>query len=200
MNLRQTLLAVPVVFTALAIPALANAAVVDFNTLPGNNLDPFTTYTENGFTASANAPGTWDVGKNFGNPVPSILDPPGNGSVTVVSDTGTGLFTFSSSDFSTASSGWVDGYTITGTLGGSTVFSTTGNFGFGFATYGTGFSADTIDSLRIAFSGGFDANIDNIVVNPAAATTPEPASLELMGTDLLMVCATVRRRLSTVAS
>lgn len=198
MNLRRVFLALPLALSALTVTSFANAAVVDFDTLSGVNGSAFTSYTENGFTVSTT--GGWNVDKNFGDPLPSIFDPAGADSVTVVSNTGAGLFTFSSTDLSTAANGWIDNYTITGTLGGSTVFSTTGNFGAGFATYGTGFSADIIDSLTIGFSGGQDGNIDNIVVNSVAAATPEPASLELLGTGLILVCATVRRRFSTLAS
>ena len=53
----------------------ASATTITFNGLAGANGDPFTTYTESGFTVSPTL-GTWFQGQAFGNPVPSIFSGP----------------------------------------------------------------------------------------------------------------------------
>ena len=69
MRFTPSLLIFPI---ALAACTTLTASVIDFNTLPGNNDDPFTTYSEDGFTVSA-AFGPWLVAKLFGNSVSDVF-------------------------------------------------------------------------------------------------------------------------------
>jgi hypothetical protein len=92
----------------------ASATTITFGGLNGANEDPFTTYTESGFTVSPTL-GTWFQGQLFGNPAPSIFSGPVSGSpatdaVTVTE--GGQKFTFSQLDLA-ANNGNVN-FTFTG--------------------------------------------------------------------------------------
>jgi hypothetical protein len=170
--------------TALAVgltSASAFGGVIDFNTLTGNNIDPFSNYTENGFTVTSTT-GSWFKAFAYGNPVPDIfLGPIGGitpGSITVTN--GGGLFSFGSFDFS-PNSGTNAAYAITGTLLGSTVLSFSGTDS-AITTFSTivNNNAVLIDTLVISITpnGQSSANIDNIVY--ATAAVPEPGTLSLL--------------------
>src|SRR5215471_1569315 len=78
----------------------ATASVIDFNTLTGANGDPFSTYSENGFTLTATQ-GSWSKAFVFGNPIPDIFCnqcAPGTVAITA----GFSLFTFASVDLGNA--------------------------------------------------------------------------------------------------
>lgn len=173
-----------IAIAALAmIPAGALADNVTFDGLAGNNGDAFTTYNEGSFQVTPTG-GAWQQGQVFGNPVPDIFSASLNASVDVF-NTSTGSFTFQGVDLANAGFGDPT-YTITGLLGGNTVFSTNGSLpNFGFTTVNSP-SGQTIDDLRIAMSAGntSDYNIDNIQVTPSAlapAATPEFGSVFSLG-------------------
>jgi hypothetical protein len=78
-----------------------------------------------------------------------------------------------------------------GSLRGSTVFDQTGTLsdltGFGdFQSVGGGVSNDPIDTLSITLNDSMDtANIDNIVLRPVAEV-PEPTSMLIFATGLVL--------------
>src|ERR1041384_5859157 len=76
----------------------AFSGTITFGALTGSNGDPFTTYSEGGFTVNATT-GTWNKAFLFGNPIPDIFSGSLTASVTV---TGGGLFFFASFDFGNA--------------------------------------------------------------------------------------------------
>ncbi|MCW6512639.1 hypothetical protein [Lichenifustis flavocetrariae] len=166
----------------------AHAATVTFNNLGGNNKDIFTSYTENGFTVT-NTDGQFFVGTNFGNPVPDIfagpLFGPATDSITVTSSSG--LFAFSSLDLS-ANSGGLE-YTVTGSAGGSQVYT----YSSGFAKSNAFLSVSSlnsakVDTLKITLDvGGTSANIDNLSFN--VSSVPLPASAPMFGAALMALGA-----------
>jgi PEP-CTERM motif len=156
-------------------------AGIDFNTLTGNNEDPFSTYTENGFTVTSTT-GSWFKAFNFGNPVPDIylgpIGAPTPGSVTVTD--GGGLFSFTSFDLSPNNGGGA-GYTYTGSKLGIVLysFSSTDSVLSAFSTI-TDSDPTLIDTLVISLlpNGQSSINIDNI--NYSIAAVPEPGTLSLL--------------------
>jgi hypothetical protein len=101
----------------------ASAATITFSGLSGANGDPFTTYTESGFTVISTL-GFWFQGQAFGNPVPSIFAGPllGGPSIDAVTIAESGLrFTFTQLDLATANAN--TNYNFTWTLLGAPVFS-----------------------------------------------------------------------------
>jgi hypothetical protein len=169
---------------SLAMASMTSAAfggTIDFNTLTGTNLDPFSTYTENGFTVDSTT-GQWFKAFLYGNPIPDIfLGPIGAitpGSVTITD--GGGLFSFTSVDFST-NNGTSD-YTIEGFKLGVSQFveSGTDSVNSSFVTVPTTSSA-MIDMLVISINptgGPTSFNLDNVAYTTTA--TPEPGTLSLL--------------------
>jgi hypothetical protein len=174
------------------------AAVIEFDGLTGANGDPFTSYTEDGFTVDATA-GDWFEAQVFGNPVPSIFAGPiGSPSLSTidVTENGGGDFTFASVDFS--SNNGTSAYSIEGLLNGVPVFlltGTTGGFPGPWNTVNDG-GTTTIDELVITLNptgGPTSMNLDNINVSPAAPV-PEPSSLLAAMVGLAALGLARRRR------
>jgi PEP-CTERM motif len=180
----------------------ASATTITFNGLTGANGDPFTTYTESGFTLNPTL-GAWFQGQLFGNRVPSIFSGPAFGSPTTdaITVTDGAEFTFGGLDLA-ANTGNVD-YTFTGTLRGASVFNVTGTelglFGpFAFVTIPSGVSAEQIDELVVTTNiQGTSTNIDNIVVTPLSAV-PEPTTVGLLAIGLALLGLFGRRRCAAV--
>jgi PEP-CTERM motif len=196
-TIQLTLMAILIVSSA----AIATADTVTFSGLPGPTDSPFTTYTEGTFTVSS-VGGNWFQGLIYGNPAPSIYDGPIGqpGDATVEVTDSAGLFTFSSLDYS--SNNGPGRYDIKGMLGATMEFDQTGALvgsfpPFGFTTLDSLFPNTQIDSLFIEVfpsDGVTSINLDNIVVNTVAGTTPEPNTWILFGTGLAGLLA--RRKLS----
>jgi hypothetical protein len=176
--MEDTMRATKLLFGAICLAASgmsaggASATTITFNGLAGANGDPFTTYSESGFTVSPTL-GSWFQGQLFGNPAPSIFAGPLLGGPTndaiAVTDGGV-PFTFGALDLATANADTA--YTFTGTLLGAPVFSVNDTVSPPqvFNTVLSGVSADVIDRLVITATigaGGTSTNIDNIFVTTA---------------------------------
>lgn len=194
-------LAVLATLAASTLAAHAAPVTINFNTLGGANDSTFSTYSESGFTVSAQS-GTWIVASgsgSFGDPEPDIFTEP---SGTLAVTDGGGLFNFDSLDlgFFTASDG-SENYTITGFSNGTQVYTQTGslsdNTSQTFLTLNGTHQSTAITSFTIALSGNDDGiNVDNIDLNTVAAATPEPSTLALFGTGILGLAGAARRKFS----
>ncbi len=200
-------------FAATALLAscfTAHATVIDFNGVP--DYKPLTTYTQNGFSVTADE-GPWMYGGYFGGGSIYAFASGANAyleSSVIVSDGGS-PFTLSSMDL--ANDVGIANYEIEGFDGLNLAYDISGTLPtdpIGYAVlrnYGSGYSNTPITSLLIRENlvGGApwwgtydDVIIDNIAVNapltaPVAAT-PEPSSFALLGTGLLGVAGMVKRR------
>jgi len=170
----------------------AEAAVIDFSKLSGNNGDFFRTYSD-GLTVNATT-GLPRVGQAFGNPAPSIFFNGGVHSITVIG----GIFRLDSYDLTAASGTTL--FNVTGSLNGSNVYNA--SFGLNqFATFSTILTGSTALMDKVVFSfdvRGTSANIDNITFS---GFVPEPGSWLLMIAGFGMVAGAMRykRRRSVVA-
>ncbi|MGI4826761.1 MAG: PEP-CTERM sorting domain-containing protein [Janthinobacterium lividum] len=183
--------------------AAAHASVLDFSGMPGDNTQTFSSYTEDGFVIT-NTSGQYLIGTYFGDPVPNLFsgsadnffaaEATGTASVTVTR-VGGGSFTFEGADL--ADDAMPGTYAYSGVMDGTSMFTQTGDIESTlFQEYKSNTPATAVTSLTITESGG-DFNLDNIVVDaPATAVTPEPSSLFLMGTGILGVALTMRRRMT----
>ena len=150
--------------------AVARAATIDFSTAT----NPFTSYTENGFTVTVWS-GTWTIASGAAMDLSNTI-----GAIDV---TGAGDFTFSSIDL--MQNGNEAQYAITGILGGNTVFIMYGAFpssGHWATATNTDYASQLIDTLRIKPDTHL-TSVDNIVVNPTSST-PEPGTVALIGCGL----------------
>jgi hypothetical protein len=166
----------------LFVAGSASATIISFDSLLGNNGDTFTSYSESGYTISSTV-GVWEVGKNFGNPVPNLF----SGSDITTAGYGLGLdfggnsFTFAGLDHSPNQGEQT--YSFTGFLGGIQQYQfvgTSGTASFLFSTISNGFGSINVDRVDLLFSEY--SNVDNI--NVSAASVPEPATLALLALGL----------------
>jgi hypothetical protein len=181
-------------FVLLASVAGARATVIDFNTLGGNNLDPFISYAENGFTVAATS-GTWNVAKVLGNPAPDILARASAGTVTITK-TGSGPFNFLDVDLVNGNVSGSINYIIQGFLGVTQQFTESGMVGTTFTTIASVAPSDVIDSLVITESNiSSSANVDNIQVSVAVPAPPVGRGLPaLLGVWGVLAAARVLER------
>jgi hypothetical protein len=171
MHITPNLFMLPIALTCTAL----SAAVIDFNTLTGNNGDRFLGYSENGFTVSVIS-GPWSVATLFGNPIPDVFC--FLCSVGTLEITG-GQFSFESVDFGNPGVAPFS-YTITGYLNGSQVLLQSGVNPAAQKAFATIVSAETsrpLDRLDISINtASSDGNVDNIILNPV----PEPLTRTLL--------------------
>jgi hypothetical protein len=182
--------------TAVAAACLAGAAavhagVVTFDTLSGDNGDPFTTITEDGITVNTFT-GDWQQAFNVGNPIPGLFTFSPTASLEVLTG---GLFGFVGFDLSTGGVSSPD-YAFEGFLGGVSqyLFSGNPNTGTGvFTSIVNAWSDMLVDRVEIRYTlTSTSGNIDNIRTADSTPV-PEPGTLALL-LAALGAGAVVRRR------
>lgn len=194
-------LGIAAVLFSCSLPAYAS--VLDFSGMPGSNTQTFSSFTEDGFVVT-NTGGQYLVGTYYGDAVPDLFSgssdaffaasATGTASVTVTR-VGGGEFTFAGADLADDSTPGT--YTYTGMMNGTSMFLQTGDIESTlFMSYASNSASMKMTSLVITETGG-DFNLDNITVDaPASAVTPEPSSLLLLGTGILGLATTMRRRIA----
>jgi len=183
---RGALLAAFLLLTLAVATNVASATVLTFDSLVGQALVP------NGYGGF-----TWNnmyylngvnYGAGYGNGVVSPPNVAYNGYAQDASISMAGGFNFDGAYFTAA---WNDeNVEIIGTLGGNPVFDDT------FAIYYAGpiwysFGGANVDYVVFKSLGGSQMAIDNLTYN----SIPEPGTLMLVGTGLLGVLGTLRRRM-----
>jgi hypothetical protein len=197
MSFRCSLVLGGVLGTALLVTQAAPASAITFQQVPNG---PLSTDTEAGFTASVLS-GSWAARFDYGNPAPFVqFSTSQNNQVTIGAiqvTSGGSLFTFGSVDL--YSSLTTIPYAITGYLDTAQMYSLQGTLPntFGnFATLANPQANVLIDRLTITLTNPVGTNpmgLDNIVVTPAAAV-PEPGTLALFSSTVLLLLADAVRR------
>ncbi|WP_373527044.1 PEP-CTERM sorting domain-containing protein [Nostoc sp.] len=188
-------------FVACSLGAgIANASIISFSSLSGNNFDSFTGTTEGNFTVTPTE-GDWFEGQVFGNPTPSIFTIPisqlTTSSINVTENTNK-LFTFASVDL-TSNAARGGEFSIQGFLNSQLVLSTTGTIDLNnsFTTILSTDSQQILDSLQIILTPALEVsslNVDNINVTTAV---PEPSNSGLLfGLGILSTLALRRKKLA----
>src|SRR6476660_7355919 len=171
--------------TVLCCAFMCNAAAaftITFAPVSGVNETPYTGHIEGNFQVTPTS-GDWRQAQNYGNPTPDIFAGPVLNPLPAsirVTERTTGLFTFSSFDFSDNNS-TATVYQMTGFRGGNSVLSASGTATVlnQFRTIFSPNSSTVLDSLTLSLTphGASSYNVDNIVVN---TVVPEPATIVLL--------------------
>lgn len=197
---------------ALLTAGGAQANTITFDDMPYHGFQPFTTYTEDGLTATVTS-GQYYQGAPTGGPSapssPAILTGFFNATQdATLTITGPSLFQFDSFDyFDGSSDGSTDTFTVAGFLDGVLLYSLSGDFipnqeEGGSATLVTvsGFNGFTVDEVQISTSANYQLFIDNITATAveAAPGVPEPATWAMMIAGFGMVGSALRRSYATL--
>lgn len=185
----------------LSVTTYAHAAVIGFDDLPGDNNDPFTFLTEDGFMVFPGGGADWVNNTVYGAPTPSVIFNRRRAEQEIwagifVRAEETLPFTFAAVDV--YSSVTRIPYRFIGYKDGMPVFDVSNTMANTFGTFKTAFNFDfassVIDLLYIELVNPFVAccsnpvGLDNIVVT-RASEVPEPGSLALA---LVAVSALIR--------
>jgi hypothetical protein len=164
------------------LSSAAPAYTIAFASLNGGNDTPYTGHIEGNFRVAPTS-GDWRQAQQYGNPAPDIFAGPVGSVIPAsldVTELTTGLFRFSSFDFSPNGS-TATVYQITGFRSGNSVLSFSGSAGVAtqFQTILSSNSTTVLDRLTFSFTpnGASSYNVDNIVVNTAV---PEPTTVVLL--------------------
>ena len=157
----------------------ASAAIVTFDTLPGENADEFLSYVEDGVAVSKFG-GKVKIGKQVGSPVPSLFFP-SYGTILIAS--GGQEFIYDGADF--FSFAGISTISVKGSASTGVVFEYSqalhppvSGIEFGFAANN---SSALITSLMITVDPAATTNIDNISITPMPSGVPLSPALVLLG-------------------
>lgn len=177
------------VFLILLVYSNANAAVINFDSLSGENMDPYSGHTEESFSVSVLS-GDWREAHVWGFPSPGLFGitefTPSTASIEVVENT-TGWFQFS--NVRLALSGDTSGtYQISGFLDSSMVLSFSGSLSEHgrFEMLESPDPSQVLDTLIIEITpnNSYAYNLDRIEVIPIPE--PSPALLPMVSSFLLL--------------
>jgi len=162
------------------------ADTITFKNLTGADEAPApVSYSEGNFTVKFSQK-DWSKLNSTGNPGPCVFTQNDGATIDVMRSDNT-LFTFTSVDL--ALNGDSIGYTLTGQHGIAQVFKSNNilNETNGFTALGNPDSTSLIDDLKIEFHNSTRSplSLDNIVVQAAVPSVPEPSSIASLGLGAL---------------
>jgi PEP-CTERM motif len=205
MNSRKATPALLAAFVLALFSGAAHAATITFDTGTTTHFgSSFAgSVTENGYTYSTSSGSLFlSPSGNPGNDMEGNEEF-GGGILNIVSSTSAN-FTFAAIDFSAYGAAGSETLTVTGLLNGvvegvaTYTLADSLQFPYSWTTEDASTLAGvTINDLHItlnADSGSHSANVDNVVLNPAVAATPEPSSFVLLGTGILGTLGALKRR------
>jgi len=197
---KQSLQLFALALALLVAPAAAQAATISFSPLTGSNGDVYTGHAEDGFILGGSR--NFLEGHLFGEPIPSVYSTSATASLQIAAADG-GLFRINSLDLAANNGSRRLDYRITGSVGGSNVYTVLGTYaqsgsGFVFGTVGIVPTA-AVDRITIQLTDNYrltSFNLDNIVVNRAAvsAAVPEPSAALCFAVGALVVSTRMRKR------
>ena len=179
-------------FAIAVVANVASAGVMTFDTLPGPDVAPFFSLTEDGVALSV-VTGSWFQNLSGGAPAPSIYTTvtPFNTVLSVTAALG-GVFDFDSFDVGSPLGQTDSGgaYLVVESLHGTPVHTFAGSTANGaFATIGDSFDG-LVDQVAIVLNFG---SYGGVAVDNIRTSVPEAPTLALLGAGLAALLASRRR-------